>query len=246
LAIAGRFENHTFGLYSPYCRCFSHMGGLFTHLESFVRRIHRHCGIFGSVLFLLFPYLRYGARIANLERAVLLTVLPFSFRYFLVKYICCSNYFYPLYRLMKIANKTIELQTQKIFDFIDITDQVKNIVRDSNIKDGIVNIQILHTSAALIVNENEPLLLEDIKANLEKNASQNSQYQHDDLTKRTVNVCQDECVNGHSHCNAIHLLANATLNLIDGELQLGQWQSIILVELDRPKPRKIQVQIIGE
>jgi len=146
---------------------------------------------------------------------------------------------------MKIFNKTIEFQTKGLFDFIDITNKVINFVKESQIKDGFVNIQILHTSAALIVNENEPLLIEDFKENLRKTAPQNLTYQHDDLTKRTVNLCPDECVNGHSHCTAIHLLVNATLNLIKGKIQLGQWQRIFIVELDQSRERKVQIQILG-
>ena len=147
---------------------------------------------------------------------------------------------------MKILNKELEFQTKGLFDFIDLTGEVKNFVKESQVEDGLVNVQILHTSAALIVNENEPLLLEDFKANLEKSALHSLEYQHDDLNKRTVNVCPDECVNGHSHCKAIHLLVNATLNLIKGEIQFGQWQSVLLVELDRSRKRKVQIQILGE
>ena len=147
---------------------------------------------------------------------------------------------------MKTTNKIFQYQTKKLFEFIDITDEINNFVKKSKIKNGLVNIQILHTSAALILNENEPLLIGDIKRNLERIAPQSFTYQHDDFTKRTVNICEDECINGHSHCKAIHLLVNITLNLIDGKLQLGQWQKIMLVELDRSRPRKVQIQIIGE
>ncbi len=147
---------------------------------------------------------------------------------------------------MKTANKTLKYQTKGEFDFIDITDEVKDFVQKSHIQNGLTNIQILHTSSALMLNENEPLLIEDIKRNLEATAPKSLKYQHDDFSKRTVNLCPDECVNGHSHCKAIHLLVNVTLNLIGGKLQLGQWQNIFLVELDRARPRKIQIQIIGE
>jgi len=67
---------------------------------------------------------------------------------------------------MKTLNKTLEFKTKGLFDFIDITNQIKDFVKESKIKDGFINIQILHTSAALIVNENEPLLLEDFKKTL--------------------------------------------------------------------------------
>jgi len=146
---------------------------------------------------------------------------------------------------MIVENKTIEFATKKTLEFIDITEKIEQFIKESKIKDGIVNIQILHTSAGLIVNENEPLLIEDFKKNLEKTALSSGDYEHDDFEKRTVNMCDNECRNGHSHCKAIHLLVNATLNIIDEKLQLGQWQRVFLVELDRPRPRKIQIQIIG-
>ena len=146
---------------------------------------------------------------------------------------------------MKALNKIIKISSKKLFDFVDITEEVEHFVRESKIKDGLVNVQILHTSAALIVNENEPLLWEDFKSHLEKTASRESECQHDNLNKRTVNLCADECINGHSHCKAIHLLVSATLNLIKGKVQLGKWQRIIFVELDRARERRIQIQIIG-
>jgi len=147
---------------------------------------------------------------------------------------------------MKILNKTIKFTTKGLFDFVDITNKVKDFIKESRIKNGLVNVQILHTSAAIIVNENEPLLIEDIKDNLERTASQDISYRHDDFSKRTVNLCPEECVNGHSHCKAIHLLVSATLNLINRELQLGQWQRVFAVELDRSRKRNVQVQILGE
>ena len=147
---------------------------------------------------------------------------------------------------MKTSNKTLSYQTKALFDFIDITEEVKKFVEESSIKNGLVNVQIMHTSAALIFNENEPLLLEDIKSNLEKTAPTTANYQHDDFDKRTVNLCENECVNGHSHCKAIRLPSTVTLNLIKGKLQLGQWQRIMLAELDRPRPRQVQIQVIGE
>ena len=146
---------------------------------------------------------------------------------------------------MRVLNKIIEFQTKNLFDFIDITEQVKDFIKESQIKDGLVNIQILHTSAALIVNENEPLLIEDFKNNLERTAPQTLKYRHDNLNERTVNLCPEECINGHSHSKAIHLLVSATLNLIDRKLQLGQWQRIFMVELDKPRKRKVQIQILG-
>jgi secondary thiamine-phosphate synthase enzyme len=147
---------------------------------------------------------------------------------------------------MKTQNKTFSYQTKEELEFIDITDEVIKFVQDSQIKNGLINVQSFHTTAAVILNENEPLLIEDMKENLKKIAPKNINYKHNDFKIRTVNMCAGECANGHSHCQAIYLTPNVILNLIDGKIQLGQWQRILFVELDHSRPRKVQVQIIGE
>tara|TARA_Y100000310_G_scaffold343869_1_gene453595 strand:+ start:2807 stop:3256 length:450 start_codon:yes stop_codon:yes gene_type:complete len=146
---------------------------------------------------------------------------------------------------MKVLNTTIEFKTKESLEFIDITDQIIEFVEKTGIQDGLVNIQTLHTSTGIVVNENEPLLIEDFKKNLEETASSSKQYKHDNLEERTVNVCENECINGHSHCKAIHLLVNATLNLIKGKIQLGTWQRVFLVGLDSSRDRKVQIQVLG-
>jgi secondary thiamine-phosphate synthase enzyme len=146
---------------------------------------------------------------------------------------------------MKFQHKTISLKTKRLFDIIDLTDQVLDFVKN-RVKHGFVNIQTMHTTAMLILNENEPLLLEDIKENLQQIASQKHLYSHDNFDIRTVNMCNDECANGHSHCKAIYLSPNVVLNFINGKLQLGQWQRILFIELDRPRERDIQIAIMGE
>ncbi|MDP3996012.1 MAG: secondary thiamine-phosphate synthase enzyme YjbQ [bacterium] len=147
---------------------------------------------------------------------------------------------------MKVSNKTIELQTKEELEFIDITDRVTAFVEESQIKEGLVNVQTFHTTGAIVVNENEPLLIEDFKSHLENFASRNTNYKHNDFSVRTVNMCPDECANGHAHCRAIHLPITATLNLINGKVRLGQWQRIFFVELDKSRKRKFQIQILGE
>ncbi|MDP3990714.1 MAG: secondary thiamine-phosphate synthase enzyme YjbQ [Candidatus Nealsonbacteria bacterium] len=147
---------------------------------------------------------------------------------------------------MKINHKTIEFQTKEELDFIDFTQEAQKFVAESNIQNGLLNIQTLHTTCLLLLNENEPLLLRDFKKHLSMISPKDIGYEHDDLSKRTVNVCQDECINGHSHCKAVHLPSNLVLNIIDNKLQLGQWQRVFLIELDRARIRNVQLQIIGE
>jgi secondary thiamine-phosphate synthase enzyme len=146
---------------------------------------------------------------------------------------------------MKIDNITIEKKTKKLFDIIDVTDEIITFIENSEINNGLINIQTMHTTAMLILNENEPLLLEDIKNSLENIASSKIDYKHDNFDLRTVNMCNNECKNGHSHCKAIHLSPNITLNLINKILQIGEWQRILFIELDSARDRRLQVQIIG-
>jgi len=147
---------------------------------------------------------------------------------------------------MKISHKTLEFQTKGEFDFIDFTNEVEKFVSTSQIKNGLVNIQTMHTTASLFLNENEPMLLDDFKNHLMGFFPKDLGYNHNDFTRRTVHMHEDECKNAHSHCQSLHLPSNLVLNIIDGKLQLGQWQRIFLTELDKPKPRKVQIQIMGD
>lgn len=147
---------------------------------------------------------------------------------------------------MKIINEIIKLKTATTLDFIDITDKIQKKIKEAGIKNGIINIQSMHTTMAVIVNEAEPLLIEDMKKLLEKLAPRTYQYMHDNFEIRTVNMCDGECANGHAHNKALHLPTSAMMNIIKNGLQLGTWQRIFAVELDRSRPRQVALQIIGE
>ena len=141
---------------------------------------------------------------------------------------------------------SICLNTDAPLQFLDFTERLAEVVRDSRIRTGFVNVQTKHTTTAVMVNENEPLLLEDMRRTLERLAPRGHLYQHDDFNVRTVNMCPDEQKNGHSHCKAMFLRTSETLNVAQGELQLGQWQRVFLIELDRAKKRTVSVLIMGE
>ncbi|MDD4466949.1 MAG: secondary thiamine-phosphate synthase enzyme YjbQ [Candidatus Paceibacterota bacterium] len=147
---------------------------------------------------------------------------------------------------MIIKNKILPYQTKEELEFIDITEEVMAFVKESGIKNGIINVQTMHTTSAIILNENEPLLIEDIKDNLRNLASQKVKYRHDDFEVRTVNMCDDECANGHAHCKAVYLPPNVVLNIVSSKLCLGQWQRLFFLELDRARQRKVNLQVIGE
>lgn len=139
----------------------------------------------------------------------------------------------------------ILLETHRATEFIDITDEVVGHVRASGAKDGLVCVYTKHTTAAIKINENEPLLLKDMEAFLKRIAPQDAYYGHNDFSIRTVNMSDGEYPNGHAHCRHLVLGSSETIPLIDGELQLGTYQSIYLIELDRPRQRQVLVAVVG-
>ena len=99
--------------------------------------------------------------------------------------------------------------------------------------------------AAIVLNEHEPLLLNDMARALSRIAPAGDYYEHNDFSIRTVNMHDDEPANGHSHIQHLFLGASETVPIHDGAAHLGQWQSLFLVELDHARPRTIFVQAIG-
>jgi secondary thiamine-phosphate synthase enzyme len=140
----------------------------------------------------------------------------------------------------------IHLTTRCPTEFIDLTSRLEALVADAGIRFGILNVQTLHTTTAVVVNEHEPLLLTDFEALLEAAAPGNGAYRHDDTAVRTVNLTDAERPNGHAHCRALLLPSSACLNVTNGRLQLGQWQRVFFVELDGPREREISVLVFGE
>lgn len=130
-------------------------------------------------------------------------------------------------------------------EFIDLSERLDWFVADAGLRFGILNVQTLHTTTAIVVNEHEPLLLADFQALLEAAAPGDGRYRHDDTIARTVNVTDAERVNGHAHCRALLLPSSACLNVTEGRLCLGPWQRVFLVELDGPRERDISVLIVG-
>ena len=149
------------------------------------------------------------------------------------------------YQSLTIYQDHIELWSEEPTQFIDLTDRVDFILHRSGITHGIVQIRVLHTTAAIVVNENEPLLLDDFKAMLERLAPRSGAYAHDDPLRRHVNLVPEERHNGHAHVQALLLGESRQLSVIDGEAELGRWQSIFLVELDGPRKRSISLTVMG-
>ena len=140
--------------------------------------------------------------------------------------------------------KEIEVATGESFSVSDVTEAVNAVVKDSGVLEGAVTITSLHTTCALAVNENEERLLDDIQNFFLRLAPADDSYRHNDLQLR-VNIPPDEPENAHSHLIAMMLGNSEVLVVHTGALALGRYQSILLLEMDGPRERKLAVQVIG-
>jgi secondary thiamine-phosphate synthase enzyme len=141
-------------------------------------------------------------------------------------------------------HRKIRIATERPTDFIDITGMVETLVADAGIEAGLVNIQTLHTTTAIVVNEHESLLLGDFRSLLEHLAPLAASYQHD-VGVRAVDPVPDERRNGHAHCRALLLATSGCLLVAARRLQLGRWQRVFLAELDGPRTRDVSILVAG-
>ncbi|KXS40819.1 YjbQ family protein [Methanolobus zinderi] len=129
----------------------------------------------------------------------------------------------------------MRIETSKQAELIDITDQVREHIRKSNVQQGICAVSTRHTTTAVIVNENESGLRKDILSLLGKLVPENAGYSHDRIDD-----------NAHAHLRAVLLGSSETLHVDNGKLMLGTWQSIFFVELDGPRTRNVDITVIGK
>lgn len=132
-----------------------------------------------------------------------------------------------------LYQETFETETNEGISVKDITTGIQNAVANAGFNSGICNIFLTATTAGLFINEDERMLIEDIKKSLRALADDNRIYQHPS--------------NAPSHIRANFLDKDLSLPIKDGELVLGTWQRIFLAELDKvPRKRKIVITIVGE
>ena len=125
------------------------------------------------------------------------------------------------------------INTTKQNQMIDITNVVKQAVKDRRVIDGIVTVFVPHTTAGVTINENaDPDVVHDILLGLEKAFPNRSEYLHMEG-------------NSHAHIKASMMGSSCTIIIEDGELKLGTWQGIYFCEFDGPRTRKIYVKVIS-
>ncbi len=142
---------------------------------------------------------------------------------------------------MRIARETIRLVTAEKVEFHDITKKVKDCLAKHDIKEGILLLNSLHTTVALFVNEFQDALLHDLKLLLGRLIQERDGWRHNDPR---YSDCDRH--NAASHLRAMFLGRNLALGVSGGDLVLGRYQSIIFAELDGPRERDLELQVIGE
>ena len=141
---------------------------------------------------------------------------------------------------MAVINKSLRVSSSHNFQIIDITRDIVAILnetsKENKISDGIVNIFTKHSTSAIRVNENEKGLLLDFEKALKDIVKEKDNYKHDFIDN-----------NAASHIRAFLLGSSETIPIVDGRLDLGNWQSIFFVELDGPRSnRTVDLTFIGE
>ncbi|MCG5060361.1 MAG: secondary thiamine-phosphate synthase enzyme YjbQ [Limnoraphis sp. WC205] len=145
---------------------------------------------------------------------------------------------------MVIIHQFISVETQAGISIYNITPEIVSRLESSGISNGQVLIFSRHTTTALVINEDEERLLEDIKVHLKTLAPPDAKYLHNDLHLR--DVPPDEPINAHSHLMAMMLSTSEVIPVVEGKLGLGTWQSVLFLELDGPRTRSVSLQIMGE
>ena len=120
------------------------------------------------------------------------------------------------------------IETNQFKECVDITEEVREIVRQSGLERGVCHVMALHATAAIIVNENaDPNIGVDLVTALDRAIPDHAGWLHDRIDN-----------NAQAHIKAAILGPAETVPVEDGDLLLGTWQALMLVELDGPKRRR--------
>ena len=137
---------------------------------------------------------------------------------------------------MRFATEYLWFQTRKQRDYVNITEQVGEIVRQSGIQEGMVLVSAMHITAGVYVNDAESGLIQDIDDWLEKLAPTGPDYRH----HRTGET------NGDAHLKSLLLHHEVIVPITGGELDLGPWQQIYYAEFDGQRRKRVVVKAMGE
>jgi secondary thiamine-phosphate synthase enzyme len=144
-----------------------------------------------------------------------------------------------------VRHLVVSVVTREAVEFVDITPTLALVVEGLGLRDGVLTVCTRHTTTGLLVNEREPLLFSDLQAMFERLVPADGPFAHDDFERRTVNLTPGERRNGRAHCRAALLRTSESIPVADGQLSLGRWQRVLLVEFDGGQRREIAVTLQG-
>ena len=142
---------------------------------------------------------------------------------------------------MNFYSQDLRISTRKRIEILDITEEVQRLVEKSGIKNGFVTLWVPHSTAAIAVNEHDTDLWEDIVDVLQKIAPLKGDYRHN--AKYGWSIGEQ---NAHAHILNCLIKPGVSIPLENGRMHLGTWQSILFIEMDGSRSRRVHVQIMGE
>jgi len=136
---------------------------------------------------------------------------------------------------LKALFKTISISTKNRAQLIDITGQVENFVKDAQVKNGICLVFGLHSTTAIVINENERGLASDILRKVSEEFPHGAGWNHDRIDD-----------NADAHLASAFIGPSKVFPIKDSSLVRGTWQNIFLLELDGPRTRNVTIEVLGE
>ena len=142
---------------------------------------------------------------------------------------------------MKFHSSSFSIQSRRKMEVIDVTSRVSEIVERSGVKNGLANVWIPHTTAAIAVNEHDTDLWDDILTVMEKLVPIKGNYRHN---AKYGWIPREQ--NAHAHILNCLIKPAVTLPIENGRMLIGTWQSILFIEMDGPRTRTVYVHVLGE
>jgi secondary thiamine-phosphate synthase enzyme len=142
--------------------------------------------------------------------------------------------------LYRVASTLAKVQTKGREELHNLTALIQDFVRSSGIRNGCVIVSSLHTTCGIFINEWQEALVHDVKTYLANAINKEVYYRHNDPA---WSDCDRH--NADSHLRSLMLGISLTLQVADGDVVLGEFQSVILAEFDGPRERSIRIQAMG-
>jgi secondary thiamine-phosphate synthase enzyme len=141
---------------------------------------------------------------------------------------------------LTVHGETFVIETDQRVDVVDLTERIMGYVRRLKVREGLVSLWSMHTTCCVFINEFQTALIQDIRHFLEELVARDADWRHN-------NPDHSDCdrMNADSHLRAMLLGHSLTLQVSGGEVVLGQWQRILMAELDGPRARSLRVQVWG-